>query len=509
MAPCTRWKFDNSFIEESIVSNWNLVCDSRWALHASMVTFIASSVIVMPRAGIISDRMGRRPVICMSFAVLLCAGCLVSTSTSFLHFTLLRSVVSASADVLLAALLILQFEVNSPARRTILTMAAYVTGALLGPCFVHLITMVKLHWATMNLIVMVPTSMLACTYFLQESPSWLLATWNMRSAEGVVVRAAAINGIGLETALHSFKKLEHGVMLRATMDSGNAGLPGLEQEGSAISNAMSCYMCWFTLQFAYHSVWPKTSTGTTSLDLIHLAAKIPLFVVAYTSMLRYGQRWTLGIIMICLFYGITALAILYSYKFTAVHQAVLPLVKAICGMAIVVNTLYTLDLYPTTARARLFGMAFGTGQLGALLTSFSYQIDNVNVTTTILLASAVLLLASLSAVRRLPEVMPDRRLAAIQITTTDRKAILVASLALSPDTSPRQLSAEKRRVRLPPMVGRGRREFREGPELRTTSYDDPYKSQTRTPSTLSPSDRVTRSSAHTSLRYPLSPTLDE
>ncbi|XP_077508665.1 organic anion transporter 3-like [Amblyomma americanum] len=266
---CTEWEYATKFRNRSIVSEWDMVCHQSRRLQLSSAMYVAGAMLGVPFAGLLSDRAGRKPVItgCVTALVFASVGC--SVTRSFVVFVIARMVVSAMSSATQVLSFILLYEVTIPEMRSVYALLATATGIMLMPVVLQLVAAAELSWPATQLLLLVPTvSLVYSHYLLEESPSWLLATWKLKRAEEVLLVAARRNGLVVEKAVRFFRKLKaemrrhaHAFLVEASAAAGAA----LAAKKTAVPNslaaeflsgwrAMSVFLAWFTVMFCYYGL---------------------------------------------------------------------------------------------------------------------------------------------------------------------------------------------------------------------------------------------------------------
>ncbi|KAH9381351.1 hypothetical protein HPB48_020763 [Haemaphysalis longicornis] len=195
VVPCTEWEFDLSESGENMVSAWNLVCERRWLKTLSDGLHISTVMVVLPLAGALADRIGRKTICFVSLTSLLMALVASSIGANFLQFTITRAVALASSynQVIL---LVLLYEVTTPPRRLLYCTLAMSLSALLEPPFFFTVQLLRLNPLTSHFVLAVMAlALVGSFYVLEESPLWLLAAHKEDEAELVVLRVATVNGL--------------------------------------------------------------------------------------------------------------------------------------------------------------------------------------------------------------------------------------------------------------------------------------------------------------------------
>ncbi|KAH9381331.1 hypothetical protein HPB48_011759 [Haemaphysalis longicornis] len=195
VVPCTHREFDLSEYGENMVSAWNLVCERRWLKTLSIALHITTAMVVLPIAGALADRIGRKTVCFVSLTSLLMTLVASSLGANFLQYAITRSVALASSCNLVIVLVLL-YEVTTPPRRLLYCTLAMSLGTLLEIPYYFAVKLLRLNPLTSHLVLVVMAlALVGSFYVIEESPVWLVAAHKTDEAELVVMRVAAVNGL--------------------------------------------------------------------------------------------------------------------------------------------------------------------------------------------------------------------------------------------------------------------------------------------------------------------------
>ena len=88
--PCKRWDYDRSTWPETVVSQFDLVCDKEYWRSLSQALYMFGIMVGSFGSGLLSDKFGRKRMTLIAAIGQLIFGIAVSFSPSMLVFTLLR-----------------------------------------------------------------------------------------------------------------------------------------------------------------------------------------------------------------------------------------------------------------------------------------------------------------------------------------------------------------------------------------------------------------------------------
>ncbi|XP_010586851.1 steroid transmembrane transporter SLC22A24-like [Loxodonta africana] len=193
--PCLDgWTYDRSVFTSTVVTQWDLVCDS-WALKSlAQGIFALGYVVGSPISGFIADRLGRKPVLLTSSLLVGLLGiCSVSAPTFSVYCTLRFFTAMSLAAMNLSSLALLVEWIPTSSRPIVMTVWAlsFSTGqVLLGG-----LAYVFRDWHTLQLSISVPYLL----FFLflwksSESARWLIVSGQLDKALKTLKDIAHFNG---------------------------------------------------------------------------------------------------------------------------------------------------------------------------------------------------------------------------------------------------------------------------------------------------------------------------
>ncbi|XP_049520897.1 solute carrier family 22 member 16-like [Dermacentor silvarum] len=184
--PCSHRSFNASDGTVTIIQEWDLTCDREWLYTTAENAFVLGSFFGLAVSGLSADRVGRKPVVCFCAVVLEVAGFSLYTVENVALFVAFRFILAASVVALAYTNYVMLVEMTTLPRRALYGTCAlygYVGGAVAASVIVTL----EHNWRTSQLLVMLPTSVLLCGFWLlPESPRWLITTLRVREAAQAV-----------------------------------------------------------------------------------------------------------------------------------------------------------------------------------------------------------------------------------------------------------------------------------------------------------------------------------
>merc|ERR1712110_345341 len=173
LVDCTSWTFAKD-MGETIVSDWNLVCDRTALLSTVQGSYMGGVFVGCLFWGWASDKFGRRPSILISVVIQICASVAAAFSINYIMFIFFRFIIAFSVSGVFECAFVLVMELVSPELRTPMgIMTQFPFG--LGVCILPAIAYFFRNWVPLQLAISIPCLVLLI-YFkeIPESPRWLV-----------------------------------------------------------------------------------------------------------------------------------------------------------------------------------------------------------------------------------------------------------------------------------------------------------------------------------------------
>ncbi|XP_077534333.1 solute carrier family 22 member 4-like [Haemaphysalis longicornis] len=409
LVPCDAgWDYEPGAAERSIVSAWNLVCGRRWMLSLLTAGYMAGGVLGGAGAGILADRIGRRPVLCVLIFVLILTGFATAFAQSMQVFAALRFVLSTAASSTLVTSIVLLYEVNDIDHRA-LFCALSVSGAGVTSAIYRALVVAFIRNREMAQIAyMVPTSALVVAlYLMEESPRWLLATARVRQAEGVMQWAAYVNKVEkgdfktrLTALRHEIRRrqeqLEHGVPsdFDAILSDRDAHVADLVTNATMRTRSFVMFGCsCITFAMFYHLSTSEVMWTSWVPRFALLALKIVQFPFNVYALRRIGSRLSLSYSVAALSIVAGSLAVVDVYRGPyALESGVTVAWLLVFEFTVVSVFAFSAELFPTVVRGAGVGLCYLSGRLGAMAGPFLNEVSSLNLRSVAYSVAAVLLL---------------------------------------------------------------------------------------------------------------------
>ncbi|XP_077557244.1 solute carrier family 22 member 7-like [Haemaphysalis longicornis] len=420
MVPCDAgWDYEPGAGKRSIVSAWDLVCGRSRILSLLTAVYMAGGVLGGACAGVLADRIGRWPVLCIMIFLLILAGIGTAFAHSILVFAGLRFVLSMAASSTIVTSTLLLFEVTDVDHRA-LYCALSISGAGVASAIYRALVTTFIHdWHMAQIAYMVPTSSLVmAVYLMEESPCWLLATARVRQGERVLLWAARVNKVDqdvFKTRLAALRdemkrqqqQLEHGRggTLDAILSDQDVHVSDLVANESLRYRSIIIFGCWCITFAMFYSLGTSEVMRTSWVPRFSLLVlKIIELPFNVYVLRRIGRRLSLAYSMAALSVIIGCLAVVDVYRGSyALHWGVTVLWLLVFEFTVTTLFAFSAELYPTVVRGAGVGFCYVSGRMGAMVGPFLHDVHSAEWRGVAFSAVALLLLFLAFLAFSLPE----------------------------------------------------------------------------------------------------------
>ncbi|KAG0417664.1 hypothetical protein HPB47_005427 [Ixodes persulcatus] len=377
---CVQWDYDLSPGEETMVSQWNLVCGDALDLPVIVAYIIVADMLSIPVIAQVSDKAGRRNVIyaCVVFAAVTWGA--VYFATSYVLFTAGRIFLSIALSTLRMNTLILLFEVTTPGYRDCFISAAHL-GVALAMTSAAMLDCATVSKRTVLTVGMIPTALFVLAVgVVDESPRLLATRWEFDRVNNVLRWMYRVNGTSFTPP--PLKNHFHGQAKRSVPRPSSAALR---------NRTILVGGVWFCLICSYYASWqlsPKICDVT--LLLVISLYQVSTAPVSCVLLRLYGRKTSLSVV--CVLSGGLACVqsvsvILPDYMATILRHLTLSTILLNFFLCYV----YTLELYPTVMRTMGVCTAMLCGKLGSIVSFFVRDQSKVHPSVPDILIAALMI----------------------------------------------------------------------------------------------------------------------
>ncbi|XP_072397601.1 beta-alanine transporter [Diabrotica undecimpunctata] len=365
--PCEDgWKYKDE-ITNSVVSEWNLICEKDFLVTLALVLFGTSGLIGNYIFGYVQDGFGRKP----AYYIYLLIGCIFGVATAFANnyvmWVIFRIGVGFTVPAILGTPYVLAIELVGPSDRTLVTILINIAYSLSLISLAIIVWAIR-QWRVMALATTLPFLVLFFSWpLLPESPRWLLAQGSYEKAESILQKMARINKkqvpkdlIGNFRTQRTHQKINCKTKIRY-------GIKDLFRSKNLRWKTIIITFLWFTNTSVYVglSYYAPTLGGDEYLNFFLAGAvELPTYLFLWPAMERLGRRWTLCISMII--GGTSCLATFLVQNDYVTTLALYCVGKMGISSSFVVLPLMASELYPTVVRGLGMSLSSVIGMLGPI-----------------------------------------------------------------------------------------------------------------------------------------------
>ncbi|XP_026318853.1 organic cation transporter protein-like isoform X2 [Hyposmocoma kahamanoa] len=367
-ANCSSYKYDHSIFKETIVSQWDLVCDRQWLKNLTQTVFMLGILVGNMVFGHLSDRYGRRMPFLAAVFLQLISGVTTAYSVNWYMFTTLRFLLAVATGGTMVTSFVLTMELIGAKYREsvgIIYQIPFNLGHLTLPVFGYYLR----DWNMFQLAISLPSVLfLSYYYLLPESPRWLLTAGKTQEAIKIMETAAKRNGLSTDGLASFTQKIVVDVGSKTEEHASFIALfrtPRLRARTLAICfNWFVCGLCFFGVSQYIGHVSGNIFTNVA----ISAAIQVPGTLISIYANRVLGRKITL-ISSNCVT-GFSCLLIIVI-PHSGVSHLTLGCI-GLWGMSISFATvyLYAGELFPTIVRNSGVGLSSTVARIGSMVAPF-------------------------------------------------------------------------------------------------------------------------------------------
>ncbi|KAK7801121.1 hypothetical protein U0070_002788 [Myodes glareolus] len=192
--PCVDgWVYDQS-TSLTIVTEWNLVCDSQSLDSMAKFSFLSGTLVGNILCGHLTDRFGRRLVFIYALLQMAVSESCAAFAPTFLIYCILRFLAGISTSGVTTNGTLLMIEWTKPEFQA-MTTTLLVCAAGIGQMTLAGLAFTVQNWHHLQLMMSLPIFfLLVPTRWMSESARWLIATNKLQRSLKELRRVAHING---------------------------------------------------------------------------------------------------------------------------------------------------------------------------------------------------------------------------------------------------------------------------------------------------------------------------
>uniref|UniRef100_A0A8C6VTV3 Major facilitator superfamily (MFS) profile domain-containing protein n=1 Tax=Naja naja TaxID=35670 RepID=A0A8C6VTV3_NAJNA len=297
------WTYDRSLFSNTIVSEWNLVCESRSLRQMAQSLYMAGVLIGSLLIGNLSDRFGRKSLIIWCYLQMGVAGAGTAFTPNFTIYCILRFLCGmAMSGISLNSVSLCMEWIPSKYRAIVGTTNgySYTTGQFILAGVAYLIR----DWRWLQLAVSLPFFVFFLySWFFVESARWLAISGNHEKAVQGLKKAAWINGKKGEGNKLSVEVLKGSMQTESSSTKSRHSMadlvrtPGMRCQSFPILSSPSR----FATSFAYYGLAMDLQNFNFNIYLAQLVfgiVDIPSKFISVITIMYVGRRFSQALSLI-------------------------------------------------------------------------------------------------------------------------------------------------------------------------------------------------------------------
>ncbi|KAJ8409747.1 hypothetical protein AAFF_G00218060 [Aldrovandia affinis] len=380
-----KYVFDSSEVQQSIVTDWGLVCEREWLAKLVQPTFMLGVLIGAVVFGDIADRIGRRPVLMLTSLCQFGFGVTVALAGNYYFFVVLRFFLAMVSSGYLVVVFVYVTEFTGMKVRTWTSMhvhAAFAVGVMVVALVGYL---VRVWWIYQIILSLSTFPFLFFCWKFPETPFYLLAKGKHREAQELLDSIARFNGLPASLKVADLMDTETDTLLvkdsKLAKEKPEKKLGILDLFGTLrmTCRTLTVWSVWFIGSLGYY-VFSLGSVNLGGNQYINLflagAVEIPSYLIGCYAMDRVGRKKTCAPAL--LLSGVACVLIIVIPKDFEVLIIILSMTgKFAIAIAFGLIYLYSCELYPTTIRSLAVGSGSMMCRVGSVVAPFCVYLADI------------------------------------------------------------------------------------------------------------------------------------
>ncbi|CAI5438928.1 unnamed protein product [Caenorhabditis angaria] len=364
------WDYDNSTYLDSLVTEFNLVCDKEHWIEISTTSFYVGSFIGNCLFGYIADKFGRRRSFFVILTVLVFCGTANAFAKDIEAFIVLRFFTGLAFPALfqIPFIICMEFMGNSGRIFSGLMISLFFGAAM---ALLGVVAMFIRRWRQLTFFCNAPFAFLfVYLFFLPESPRWSVSVGKWEEAKKQLKKIAKMNGkqeVDVDELVDTMKNHQNAAEEEETKRSHN--VTDLFRTPNLRKKTLIVTYIWVMNAIIYNGL--TLNVSNLPVDdywsfIINGAVELPGYFVVWPLLQCAGRRWTLAATMIVCGIGcVSAMFVPDGYPWLVASASFIGKFGVGSGFAVIY--IFAGELYPTVVRAIGMGMSSMVAGSGLLL----------------------------------------------------------------------------------------------------------------------------------------------
>ncbi|KAM9840019.1 solute carrier family 22 member 16 [Aulostomus maculatus] len=380
--------YDHSEVHQSIVTDWDLVCEREWLAKLCQPTFMLGVLIGALVFGDLADRVGRVRILMFTSLCQFGLGVCVGLAGNYYLFMVLRFLLATVSSGYLVVVFVYVTEFTGIKVRTWTSMhvhAAFAVGIMVVALTGYL---VRVWWIYQIILSMCTSPFLLFCWKFPETPFYLMAKGRHKDAQDLLDTIAHVNGLQCTLKVEELLEpeeqngrglLEKEAKERPLQPEKKLSILDLFSSWRMAWRTCTVWAIWFIGSLGYY-VFSLGSVNLGGNQYINLflagAVELPSYMVGCFAMDRIGRKKTCAPAL--LLAGVACmLIIVVPADIEALAIALCMTGKFAIAIAFGLIYLYTCELYPTIIRSLAVGSGSMMCRVGSVVAPFCVYLADI------------------------------------------------------------------------------------------------------------------------------------
>ncbi|XP_077523022.1 organic cation transporter protein-like [Amblyomma americanum] len=347
-----------------------MVCHRSWLRALADAVYMSGALVLIPLTGYVDDMSSRQPVITAAVMAVLFSALGSCCADTYFVYVATRFVSSGGASTILVITFILIYEVTPFRYQASYLVLMNSIPFICTNMFILGMVYLDLPWFWLQTVFLSPTLLLLSAFgVISESALWLITMSRFRETEEVMKRAAKVNGVKLEAAQQSVRRLRS--QLKGREGSHTAVSAAVVVSAGQLRERAAIVFVNFVVMLAFsRMVWAMLEHQDHEVVMVtDLCVGIPCYTALYIAISVAGRKQIL-LFMLPLLGGLCSMCGVAVYARPWYFPYVLITIAKQCSiLTTIAHLVFTAELFPTSARCAVTCAAYACGRVGGIVAS--------------------------------------------------------------------------------------------------------------------------------------------
>ncbi|XP_018555211.1 organic cation transporter protein [Lates calcarifer] len=406
------WEYSNKTFQSTIVTEWDLVCDSANLNNVGSSIYMFGLLIGAVVFGSLADRYGRRIIILISLAIQTVFGVGAAFAPNFYIYTALRFMVGTSVSGVIMNVFVLGTEWTGSKQRM---LAGIITDYFFGFGYILLAGVAYLirDWRKLQLAISVPGFLfIFYIWVLPKSARWLMTNDRKEEAWELIQKAAQMNRKPLTKDLEMCQVYK---IKEKTEVKKKHSFVDLVRTPKMRKQSLIVFYLWFVNVLVYYGLSLNISDFGMNIYLTQMIfglVEMPARTITLFTLNRSRKISQLAFLAVG---GTACLLTIFIPSDLSVIKTVLAMIgKFGITASLSIIYVYSAEVFPTVIRQNGIGIGSMCARIGGVLAPMLYLLRSISPQAPMvlcglcpLLGSALTLLLPETANKPLPDTIED------------------------------------------------------------------------------------------------------